>query len=157
MDFSVLYVTRTNRFQGLVAYYLYQEVFASDSKTTQFNRAVDRIRADPKALELLGARKTIKAYGEPTRNKWARARPIASSTQKDPTGIEHFRMHFNVEGSERKGVVSLHMIKGPNHFQYEYQFLALDVPGYPRHYLENKQVSKEKKPAGVRMLGVQWR
>ncbi|KAL9102449.1 MAG: hypothetical protein Q9163_002410 [Psora crenata] len=142
---------------GLVAYFLYGEVFASDSKTAFFNRAVDRVRSDPRALELLGARKTVEAYGEPTSNKWARARPIASSTHKDSTGIEHFRMHFNVEGSERKGVVSLHMVKGPGHPDYEYRFLALDVPGYPRYYLENAHAPKEKRPAGFRMLGVQWR
>ena len=146
-----------DHYQGLVAYFLYKEVFASDSKTTHFNKAVDRIRADPRALELLGSRKTIKAYGEPTNNKWARARPLVSSTLMDTTGIEHFRMHFNVEGSERKGVVSLHMVKGPGHPEYEYRFLALDVPGYARHYLENANASKGKKPAGFRMLGIQWR
>ena len=60
-----------------VSYLLYKEVFASDSKTRHFNRAVDRIRADPRALELLGSGQTIRAFGEPTANKWARARPIA--------------------------------------------------------------------------------
>ena len=150
-------LTEINPAQGLVAYFLYQEVFASDSKTTHFNQAVNKIRSDPEALKLLGSRKTIKAYGEPTSNKWARARPIASSTQKDSTGLEHFRMHFNVEGSERKGVVSLHMVKGPGLPDYQYRFLALDVPGFPRHYLENANASKDKKSAGFRMLGVQWR
>ena len=123
----------------------------------QFNHAVDRIRADPKAAELLGSKNTIKAYGEPTTNKWARARPIASNLQTDSTGIEHFRMHFNVEGSERKGVVSLHMVRGPGNPDFEYRILALDVQGYPRYYLENETESKKKKPAGFKMLGVQWR
>ena len=115
------------------------------------------MRADPTALELLGSGKTIMAYGEPTNNKWARARPIASSLQMDSTGIEHFRMHFNVEGSDRKGVVSLHMVKGPTHPDYEYRYLALDVPGYPRHYLENANEAKKKNSVGFKMLGVQWR
>lgn len=140
-----------------MAYFLYKEVFAADSKTTQFNRAVDRVRADSTCLELLGDRQTIVAYGEPTNNKWARARPIASSSSKDNTGIEHFRMHFNVEGSERKGVVSLHMVKGQGHPNYEYRFLALDVPGFPRHYLENAANAGEKKAAGFRLFGVQWK
>jgi hypothetical protein len=56
---------------------LYSEVFSPDSKTTYFNRAVDRIRADPRCLELLGDGKKITAYGEETYNKWRRARPIA--------------------------------------------------------------------------------
>ena len=146
-----------DKIQGLVGYFLYQEVFASDSKAVQFNHAVDRIRADTKAIEMLGPRKTIKAYGEPTNNKWARARPIASSLQTDSTGIEHFRMHFNVEGSERKGVVSLHMVRGPGHPNFEYRFLALDVQGFARYYLENATESKKKNPVGFKMLGVQWR
>ncbi|KAL8819201.1 MAG: hypothetical protein Q9191_007782 [Dirinaria sp. TL-2023a] len=62
---------------GGVVYLLYTEVFASDSKTRHFNRAVDRVRADTRALELLGSGHKIRAFGEPTRNKWARARPIA--------------------------------------------------------------------------------
>ena len=66
-------------------------------------------------------------------------------------------MHFNVEGSERKGVVSLHMVKGPGHPDYEYRFLALDVSGFPRHYLEDASSKKEKKAAGFRLLGIQWR
>lgn len=134
---------------------MYGEVFSTDSKTTIFNRAVDRIRADPKALELLGDKKTISAYGEPTSSRWARARPIASNTQTDMNGTEHLRMHFNVEGSKEKGVVMLHMVKKPD-TSYEYRLLALDVPGHPRHYLEDASTRKSKtsKPALTRWLGV---
>ena len=63
--------------QITVGYFLYTEVFASDSKTRIFNRAVDRIRADPQALELLGSREMIRAFGEPTSNRWSRNRPLA--------------------------------------------------------------------------------
>ena len=63
--------------QITVGYFLYTEVFASDSKTRIFNRAVDRVRADPQALELLGSREKIRAFGEPTSNKWSRNRPLA--------------------------------------------------------------------------------
>ena len=139
-----------------MVYFLYKEVFAADSKTTIFNRAVDRIRADSKTLELLGDRKTISAHGEPTNNKWARARPIASNVQIDAHGTEHFRMHFNVEGSEKKGVVTLHMVKRPGNADYEYQLLVLDVAGSPRHYLEDASTKTPKgsKPTLTRWLGV---
>jgi mitochondrial import inner membrane translocase subunit TIM21 len=60
-----------------VAYVMYTEVFSLDSKTSHFNRAVDRVKKDPQCIELLGNSKKIIAYGEPTWNKWARARPIA--------------------------------------------------------------------------------
>ena len=67
----------TESCQAVVSYYLYTDVFSSDSKTRYFNRAVDRIRADPRALDLLGSGQTIRAFGEPTANKWSRNRPIA--------------------------------------------------------------------------------
>jgi hypothetical protein len=56
---------------------MYTEVFSLDSKTSHFNRAVDRVKKDPQCVELLGNSKKIIAYGEPTWNKWRRARPIA--------------------------------------------------------------------------------
>jgi mitochondrial import inner membrane translocase subunit TIM21 len=56
---------------------MYTEVFALDSKTNWFNRAVDRVKADSQVQELLGDPKKIIAYGEKTNNKWAVARPIA--------------------------------------------------------------------------------
>lgn len=58
-------------------YFLYSDVFATDSKTRHFNRAVDRIRNDPQARDILGTEKKIRAFGEPTANKWARARPLS--------------------------------------------------------------------------------
>ena len=140
-----------------MGYILYTEVFASDSKTRYFNRVVDRIRADPQALELLGSGQTIRAFGEPSMSKWSRNRPIASTIQTDNTGIEHFHMHFNVVGSDHSGVVTVHMVKGPGFPDWQYRLLALDVKGQPRYYLERAGASQEKKKPGFRMLGVQWR
>lgn len=65
------------RFQGGVAYFLFQDVFSPDSKVSHFNRAVKRIKKDPRCLELLGDGNKIEAFGEETWNKWRRARPIA--------------------------------------------------------------------------------
>lgn len=62
---------------GGVFTFLYLDVFAPDSKTRQFNRAVDRIKDDPKCVEVLGDPKKIRAYGEASWNKWTRNRPIA--------------------------------------------------------------------------------
>jgi len=64
-------------FKSGVVYFLYTEVFSPDSKVAYFNRAVDRIKKDARCLELLGDSKKITAYGEPSWNKWRRARPIA--------------------------------------------------------------------------------
>ena len=142
---------------GFVIYFLYQEVFAPDSKTRIFNQAVDRVRGDARALELLGSGKTIRAYGEPTQNKWTRNRPLASSLQKDRAGVEHLHMHFNVEGSARSGVVTVHMAKGPGDSHYQYQVLSINVPGEATLYLEKAERLGEEKHSGFRMLGVRWR
>ena len=142
---------------GGCAYFLYQEVFSSNSKTTQFNRAVDRIRSDPRVKDALGSQHKIRAFGEPTWNRWARARPIASNTYKDSTGTEHFVMHFNVEGSSRRGVVNVHLVKGPGQSDWEYKYLLLDVQGQPRIYLENTDFMPDKKRSGFNFLGMQWR
>ncbi|MCJ1249602.1 mitochondrial import inner membrane translocase subunit tim21 [Trapelia coarctata] len=114
---------------GGAAYFLYTDVFASDSKTRIFNRAVDEVKASPQATAILGPGKQIRAFGEPTANKWARARPLASTVRTDRTGREHLLMHFNVEGPSGKGIVNLHMIKNADTSDYEYKYLTLDVKG----------------------------
>jgi len=143
--------------QGGVIYLLYIEVFSADSKTRHFNRAVDRIRGDARALELLGSGHKIRAFGEPTSSKWARARPIASTLRKDRTGAEHLLMHFNVEGSERAGVVHLHMIKRPDQAEFKYKYLTLNVKGQSVLYLENADAEKAKVKPGLSLFGARWR
>ncbi|KAL8712384.1 MAG: hypothetical protein Q9225_006944 [Loekoesia sp. 1 TL-2023] len=142
---------------GGCAYFLYKEVFSIDSKTVQFNRAVDRIRSDSRVKEVLGSDHKIRAFGEPTWNRWARARPIASNTYKDSSDVEHFMMHFNVEGSLHRGVVNLHTVKGSGQAEWEYKYLTLDVKGQPRIYLENADVTPGKKHSSFKFLGMQWR
>ncbi|KAL8865433.1 MAG: hypothetical protein Q9174_006889, partial [Haloplaca sp. 1 TL-2023] len=141
---------------GGCAYFLYKEVFSMDSKTVQFNRAVDRIRSDSRVKDALGSGHKIRAFGEPTWNRWARARPIASNSHKDANGTEHFMMHFNVEGSSRKGVVNLHSVKRPGQ-DWAYKYLMLDVRGQPKIYLENADASPEKSSSSFNFLGMQWR
>ena len=60
-----------------VGYFLYTDVFSPDSKTNQFNRAVNRVKEDARCLKLLGEAKKITAHGEETHNKWRRHRPLA--------------------------------------------------------------------------------
>ena len=51
----------------------------------------------------------------------------------------------------------MHMVKAPGDILYRYRYLALDVPGQPRLYLENAEDGVDKKKPGFRMLGIQWR
>ena len=111
-----------------MSYFLYTEVFSPDSKTSYFNRAVDRIKKDPRCLSVLGESKKITAYGEETWNKWRRARPISwvvlhpdklreawtdnldsSKSVTDAGGNEHLIMRFHV-GTTEPVVASLRML-----------------------------------------------
>jgi mitochondrial import inner membrane translocase subunit TIM21 len=140
----------------LVSYFLYQELFAADSKTVQFNHAVDRIKASQECRDLLGPSRKIRAFGEPTTSKWARARPLAYTTEVDRAGTMHFRMHFNVEGDKAGGVVAVHMEKRQGESALEYRLLSLSVPGVKTVYLENKDGEGVKAKA-AKMMGVRWR
>ncbi|KUJ10388.1 TIM21-domain-containing protein [Mollisia scopiformis] len=143
---------------GGVAFVLYTEVFSADSKTRVFNRAVDEVKKDSRCTALLGDGKKIIAYGEPTWNKWARARPLASSLRKDQYGVDHLILHFNVEGPSNKGVVNLHMIKKPSDDEFVYKYLALDVKGHQRVYLENTDASPNSPAKSkTKFFGVSWR
>ncbi len=139
---------------------MYTELLAPASPTVQFNAAVDRIRASPECRALLGGPASqIRAYGEPTSNKWARARPLAHSTAVDRQGTTHLRMHFNVRGTENEGVVAVHVTQPKGAASPEYELLSLTVKGHETVYLENKaaQSGAKKSAKGARMFGVQWR
>jgi mitochondrial import inner membrane translocase subunit TIM21 len=140
----------------VVSYFLYDELFAPDSKTVQFNHAVDRVKASQECRDLLGPSRKMRAFGEPTTSKWARARPLAYTSNVDRSGVEHFRMHFNVEGEKASGVVVVHMTKPPGENRLEYRLLSLSVPGHPTVYLENKDSEGVKAKVG-KIMGVQWR
>ncbi|RDL33606.1 Uncharacterized protein BP5553_07974 [Venustampulla echinocandica] len=143
---------------GGVAYVMYTEVFSLDSKTAHFNRAVDQIKNDTRCTDLLGNRKKITAYGEPNMSKWATARPIASRIEKDRRGVEHLKMHFNVEGPLNKGVVNIHMTKGPSDDEFVYKYLALDVKGHQRIYLENADATVDSPAKNkTKLFGISWR
>lgn len=82
---------------GAVATVLWLEVFSTDSKTAYFNRAADRIRADPQCRKLLtgderASKRDIEAHGEPSWSRWARNRVIASRLETDRAGVEHLHM-----------------------------------------------------------------
>ncbi|KAI1324175.1 import inner membrane translocase subunit tim-21, mitochondrial [Xylariaceae sp. FL0255] len=142
---------------GAVGYFLYQDVFSSDSKTAYFNRAVDRIKKHPACIAALGDPSKITAHGEETQNKWRRARPIASTLKSDAQGNDHLRLHFYVHGPLNSGVVNVHLVKLAGHAEFQYRYLFVDVKGHQRIYLEN---SDAKASSGVskefKLFGVKW-
>ncbi|KAJ9136475.1 hypothetical protein NKR23_g9875 [Pleurostoma richardsiae] len=143
---------------GGVGYFLYTDIFSPDSKVAYFNRAVDRIKKDPRCVELLGPGNKIVAYGEETYNKWRRARPIASTETRDPQGNEHLLIHFNVEGPKNKGAVNIHLTKPAGHHEYEYRYFFVDVRGQQRIYLENAEGATQhgSTKRNTKLFGINW-
>ncbi|KAG5926263.1 mitochondrial import inner membrane translocase subunit tim21 [Claviceps africana] len=141
---------------GAVGYTLWTDVFAPDSKTNQLNRAVDRIKKDPRCIEALGDSKQIIAHGEMTSNKWRRARPVASTERTDQQGNQHLVMHFHVDGPLRDGIAQLHMVKQRGQSDYEYKYLFVDVKGHERIYLENAASSGNPVKRQLSFFGVKW-
>ncbi|GAQ43327.1 mitochondrial import inner membrane translocase subunit Tim21 [Aspergillus niger] len=133
---------------GGVFYLLFTEVFSPNSKTWQFEKAVERIKDDARCTDLLGDRREIKAYGE---NTWSR-----TSVYQDRLGREHLKMNFHVEGPLNSGTVFVHMMKPLNEHHWEYQLLALEVPGHSRVVLEE---AREKPGVGqaLKIFGIKWR
>ncbi|KAG6009580.1 mitochondrial import inner membrane translocase subunit tim21 [Claviceps maximensis] len=141
---------------GAAGYFMWTDVFAPDSKTNHFNRAVDRIKKDPRCIEILGDSKKIMAHGEETANKWRRARPVASTERTDQQGNQHLVMHFHVDGPLRDGIGQLHMIRRRGQSDYEYKYLFLDVKGHERIYLENAASSENPAKRQFSLFGVKW-
>ncbi|POR35621.1 Mitochondrial import inner membrane translocase subunit TIM21, partial [Tolypocladium paradoxum] len=141
---------------GGVGYFLWTDVFSPDSKISQFNRAVDKIKKDPRCIEVLGDAKKITAHGEETLNKWRRARPVASTEKTDAQGNEHLLMHFHVDGPSQNGIAHLHMIKRRGESEYEYKYLFVDVKGRERIYLENVDTKPSTGKKQLSFLGVKW-
>lgn len=66
-------------------------------------------------------------------------------------------MHFNVDGPLNSGVVNLHLVKGKGERDYVYKYLALDVKGHQRYYLENADAKAEGSSRSGKIFGVSWR
>ncbi|KAK0390970.1 hypothetical protein NLU13_0472 [Sarocladium strictum] len=140
---------------GGVGYFLWTDVFSPDSRTAQFNRAVDRIKQDPRCIEILGDAKKITAHGEETANKWRRARPISTLEKSDAQG-DHLMMHFHVDGPRQNGIAHVHLIRPRGHDEYEYKHLYLDTKGHERIYLERADSNRSAGKKALSLFGVKW-
>ncbi|KAJ9209501.1 hypothetical protein DTO166G4_8900 [Paecilomyces variotii] len=142
---------------GGVFYFLFTDVLSPNSPTRQFDKAVDRIKDDPRCTELLGDPKEIVAHGSSTGSRWARNRPIATNVETDQSGREHLKMQFWVEGPRNEGHVNLHMVRQPDQWEYEYLLLAVDIKGHQRIYLENAADKIKGGKGPLKIFGIQWR
>lgn len=142
-----------------IVYYIGSELFGSQSATSIFSDAVDRIRNHEELVSVLG--EPVKGHGEPSRNSRRRNRRITSQVVEDHNNEPHLFMRFYVEGPQNQGTVMVEMIKvNKRKFilkegwrrltvylqnekkKWEYKQLYVDVPGQglpsKRIYLERK-------------------
>ncbi len=62
-----------------------------------------------------------------------------------------------VEGPVNRGVVNMHMIKRPSDSEFAYKYLALDVKGHQRIYLENADSKPDSSgKSKTKIFGVSW-
>ncbi|PFH56430.1 hypothetical protein XA68_16525 [Ophiocordyceps unilateralis] len=141
---------------GTVAYFLWTDVFSPDSKVSQFNRAVDRIKRDPRCIQLLGDAHKITAHGEETLNKWRRARPLSYSEKVDAQGDSHLLMHFHVDGPLQNGIAQLHMVRRRGESDYGYRYFFVDVKGHERIYLDKARSEPSVGKKQLSLFGVKW-
>ncbi|KAI9313613.1 TIM21-domain-containing protein [Dichotomocladium elegans] len=121
---------------GTLLYFIGSELFGSDSTTSIFSHAVDRITTHPELSEILGS--PIKAHGEPSRR---RNRRVQHQIVEDAQGQPHLFMRFYVEGPNTQGTAMLEMVKDEKG-GWEYKRFFVDVPGqgYPsrRYFIEGQ-------------------
>jgi mitochondrial import inner membrane translocase subunit TIM21 len=66
--------------------------------------------------------------------------------------------NLQVEGPLDKGVVNMHMTKKASEGEFVYKYLALDVKGHQRIYLENADASPDSPAKSkTKFFGVSWR
>jgi mitochondrial import inner membrane translocase subunit TIM21 len=78
-----------------------------------------------------------------------------SREEKDRRGVDHLYLNINAEGPRNKGVIRVHMTRPPGTQEYDYEYLALQVPGQDWIYLERASDKKNSKTSG-RMFGIKW-
>ncbi|KAH3903048.1 Tim21p SCDLUD_000659 [Saccharomycodes ludwigii] len=152
----------------IVLYLIISELFLPSGDTQIFNRAVNLIEADEVSRKLLQCndhigedkrenRERLKAYGETiSDNRWARNRPVQSTRTVGQDGKELFFLRFHVESNKKIGTVTLEAKESNEHYQPDFVFLCLDVPGEKRHYLIRPIPQFVPKPKGTGFLGLSW-
>lgn len=142
---------------GGVMYILYTEVFSPNSQLNSFNTAIDRIKKDPRCIAALGAPIEITAYGESmTSSRW-KSRPFVSTSRTDEHGNKRLFMKFNVNGPKNRGIVYLHLVKGPSDFKYSYKYIGLYIDGNPTIVLDDTNTLSVGPSKKLKLFGVTWR
>lgn len=101
-----------------VSYLLFDFFFAADSPQRIYSKALERVRADPECVALLGS--PIAGFGEQSR----RSRRHIAHYAYEKEGEKRVRVSFHVKGDKDAGRVQVEMVQKPGEaWQYRYMFL----------------------------------
>jgi len=115
---------------GAMAYVILSELFSGDSPNNIYTKSFKLCKANQEVQDTLGS--PIKCYGEETRRGWRRHVAHQEFFQGN---VKYLRMRFYIEGQFRKGTV--HVEKKTNDKgKYEYEYIMVDVDGYPSRRIE---------------------
>ncbi|XP_026500404.2 mitochondrial import inner membrane translocase subunit Tim21 [Vanessa tameamea] len=109
---------------GIIFYYVFRELFSSNSPNSIYSVALEKCKNDPRIEEALGS--PIKGYGEETTR---RRRTHVSHAIYEKDGIKHMRMRFYIKGIRNKGVVELDM-KQNEYGNYLCRYLLVQLDDY---------------------------
>jgi len=115
---------------GAMTYVILSELFSGDSPNNIYTKSFKLCKANQEVQDTLGS--PIKCYGEETRRGWRRHVAHQEFFQGN---VKYLRMRFYIEGQFRKGTV--HVEKKTNDKgKYEYEYIMVDVDGYPSRRIE---------------------
>ncbi|XP_072936501.1 mitochondrial import inner membrane translocase subunit Tim21 [Epargyreus clarus] len=109
---------------GIIFYYVFRELFSSNSPNSIYSVALDKCKNDPRVEDALGA--PIKGYGEETSR---RRRTHVSHAVYEKDGVKHMRMRFYIKGVRNKAVVELDM-KQNEYGNYLCRYLLVQLDDY---------------------------
>ncbi|XP_050361490.1 mitochondrial import inner membrane translocase subunit Tim21 [Nymphalis io] len=109
---------------GVIFYYVFRELFSSNSPNSIYSVALEKCKKDPRIEEALGS--PIKGYGEETTR---RRRTHVSHAVYEKEGVKHMRMRFYIKGIRNKGIVELDM-KQNEYGNYLCRYLLVQLDDY---------------------------
>ncbi|KAK2580773.1 hypothetical protein KPH14_011508 [Odynerus spinipes] len=115
----LVFIAISIAFSGYLFYFIFHELFSSNSPLGIYNRALERCQKDTKVLDALG--EPIKVYGEGTRR---RNHFSHGFFVKD--NMKYLRLKFYMEGLRRRGTVYVEAKDVSGNYELTYIYMKLD-------------------------------